>query len=50
MKASCPTKGSVMILKTSAANGALSSGSRSCSIPVSGTVPSMGGMSRGEGR
>ena len=49
-KASWPTNGSVMILKTSAENGASSFGSRGTSSPVAGSFASVGGMSSGEGR
>ena len=47
--ASWPTNGSVMILKTSAANGASSDGGRSSSAPTS-SWPTIGFTSSGEGR
>jgi hypothetical protein len=50
MKVSVPTKGSVMILKASALNGAVSLVSRVRSFPVFGSFPCTGGMSSGEGR
>ena len=50
MKVSVPTKGSVMILKASALNGAVSLVSRTTSFPVLGSFPWTGGMSSGEGR
>ena len=49
-KASWPTNGSVMILKTRAENGASSLGSRVTSSPVWGSLATVGGTSRGEGR
>ena len=49
MKVSVPTKGSVMILKASALNGAVSLVSRVMSAPVLGSLPCTGGMSSGEG-
>jgi len=50
MKVSVPTKGSVMILKASALNGAVSLVSRLMSAPVFGSFPCTGGMSSGDGR
>ena len=50
MKASWPTKGSVMILKTSALKGASSFAGRSRSSPVFGSFAIVDGMSSGEGR
>ena len=50
MKASWPTKGSVMILKTSALKGASSLGGRGTSSPVLGSLAMVGGTSSGEGR
>ena len=47
--ASWPTNGSVMILKTRAANGPSSFGSRTSSAPTS-SWPLMAGTSRGDGR
>ena len=39
-----------MILNASAANGASSDAFRSLDAPVSGLMPSIGGMSSGDGR
>ena len=50
MKASWPTNGSVMILKTRAQKGASSLAGRSSSSPVFGSFAIVGGMSSGEGR
>ena len=52
MNVSCPTNGSVMILKPSAENGASSAAGRSttASGPLFGSNPMMGGTSMGDGR
>ena len=51
MKASWPTNGSVMILKTSALKGASSLAGRSTSSPLSfGSFAIVGGTSTGDGR
>src|SRR4051812_6583969 len=50
MKASCPTKGSVMILNTSAQKGSSSAGLR-CTVSLLSTlVAVIGGMSSGDGK
>ena len=50
MKVRVPTKGSFMILKASAANGALSSEGRSMAFSMSfASTPVIGGRSNGEG-
>src|SRR5215213_11421988 len=45
-----PANGSVIILNASAEKGSLSSGFRSTSLSVFGSMPLTGGISRGEGR
>ena len=50
MNDSCPTNGSVMILNTSAANGSVSEVRRTTGVLPSGSVPSTGGTSTGDGR
>ena len=49
-KASWPTKGSVMILKTSAENGASSLAGRSTRSPDDGSLATVAGLSTGDGR
>src|SRR6266511_5032202 len=48
-KVMVPTYGSSMILKASPANGSLSSGLRTTSLPF-GSMPLIGGTSSGDGR
>src|SRR5262249_60730664 len=48
-KVMVPTKGSSMILKASSANGSLSDGLRTTSLPLL-SMPLIGGASRGEGK
>ena len=51
MKVSWPTKGSVMILKTRAANGSSSSALADVELAGAGVgEPSIGGTSSGDGR